>query len=52
MGDKGVGSVAYMPSVAMAQAADFANLPNKIGKVMEKIENVDKARGRGVFCQH
>jgi hypothetical protein len=41
-----------LTSVATAIAADFAILPNKIAKIMGKFENVDKAKSRGVFCQH
>jgi hypothetical protein len=33
-------------------AADFANLPNKIGTITEKIEKVQKAKSGGIFCQN
>jgi hypothetical protein len=39
-------------SVASAIAGVFANFPNKIAKITGKFEHVDKAKSRGVFCQH
>ena len=39
-------------SVATAIAGVFANFANKIGKITEKLEDVDKAKSRGVSCQH
>jgi len=39
-------------SVATAIAGVFANFTNKIGKITEELENVDKAKSRGVSCQH
>jgi hypothetical protein len=39
-------------SVATAIAGVFANFTNKIGKMTDKLENVDKAKSRGIFCQH
>jgi hypothetical protein len=39
-------------SVATAIAGVFANFANKIDKITEKLEDVDKAKCRGVSCQH
>jgi hypothetical protein len=39
-------------SVATAIAGVFANFTNKMGKITEKLEDVDKAKSRGVSCQH
>ena len=39
-------------SVASAIAGVFANFANKIAKITGKFEHVDKAKSRGVFCQH
>jgi hypothetical protein len=39
-------------SVATAIAGVFANFTNKIGKITGKLEDVDKAKSRGVSCQH
>ena len=39
-------------SIASAIAGVFANFPNKIAKIMKIFEHVDKAKSRGVFCQH
>jgi len=39
-------------SVATAIAGVFANFTNKIGKITDKLEDVDKAKSRGVSCQH
>ena len=39
-------------SVATAIAGVFANFANKTGKITEKLEDVDKAKSRGVSCQH
>ena len=41
-----------LTSVATAIAGVFANFTNKIGKMTDKLENVDKAKSQGVFCQH
>jgi hypothetical protein len=39
-------------SVVTAIAGVFAIFANKIDKITEKLEDVDKAKSRGVFCQH
>ena len=39
-------------SVVTAIAGVFANFSNEIGKITEKLEDVDKAKSRGVSCQH
>ena len=39
-------------SVATAIADVFANFANKIGKITEKLEDVDKVKSREVSCQH
>jgi hypothetical protein len=39
-------------SVATAIAGVFANFTNKIGRITEQLEDVDKAKSRGVSCQH
>jgi len=39
-------------SVATAIAGVFANLANKIGRIIEKLGDVDKAKSQGVSCQH
>ena len=39
-------------SVATAIAGVFANFTNEISKITEKLEDVDKAKSRGVSCQH
>jgi len=41
-----------MGSVATAIAGVFANFTNKIDKITEKLEDVDKAKSQGVSCQH
>jgi len=41
-----------LSSVATAIAGVFANFTNKIDKMTEKLEDVDKAKSRGVSCQH
>jgi hypothetical protein len=33
-------------------AGVFANFPNKTAEITGKFEEVDKAKGRGVFCQY
>jgi len=40
-----------MDSVATAIAGVFANFTNKIGKMTEELEDVDKAKSQGVSCQ-
>ena len=53
MGDHSFGSlVAVLYSVATAIAGVFANFTNKMGKITDKLEDVDKAKSRGVSCQH
>jgi len=42
----------HSSSVATAIAGVFANFTNKIGKITEELENVDKTKSRGVSCQH
>jgi hypothetical protein len=37
-------SSTFAPSVAAAQAGDFANFPNKIEIITENFENVEKAK--------
>jgi hypothetical protein len=39
-------------SVATAIAGVFANFKNKMGKITEELEDVDKAKSQGVSCQH
>jgi hypothetical protein len=39
-------------SVATTIASVFANFANKIDKITEKLEDVNKAKSRGVSCQH
>ena len=39
-------------SVATAIAGVFANFANKIDKIPEKLEDVDKAKSQGVSCQY
>ena len=39
-------------SVATAIAGVFANFPDKIAKIVEKFEDVDRAKSRGDFCQN
>jgi hypothetical protein len=39
-------------SVATVIAGVFANFTNKIDKITEKLEDVDKTKSRGVSCQH
>jgi hypothetical protein len=39
-------------SVATAIAGVFAIFANKIDKIIGKLEDVDKAKSRGVSCQH
>jgi hypothetical protein len=39
-------------SVATAIAGVFAIFANKIDEITEKLEDVDKAKSRGVSCQH
>ena len=41
-----------MCSVATAIAGVFDNFTSKIGKITEELEDVDKAKNRGVSCQH
>jgi hypothetical protein len=38
-------------SVAVTQAGVFANLWNKIGKILKIFEQLDYLRGRWVLCQ-
>jgi len=45
-------SLSSMDSVATAIAGVFANFTNKIGKITGKLKDVDKAKSRGVSCQH
>ena len=42
--------LATVHSVATVQTGVFANLSNEIAKITKKIENVDEAKIRGVFC--
>jgi hypothetical protein len=44
----------WMPvvSVATAIVGVFANFVNKIDKITEKLKDVNKAKSRGVSCQH
>jgi hypothetical protein len=39
-------------SVATAIAGVFAIFANKIDEITEKLEDVNKAKSRGVSCQH
>jgi hypothetical protein len=39
-------------SVVTAIAGVFANFANKIEKITDKLKDVDKAKSRGVSCQH
>ena len=41
-----------VPSVASAIAGVFATFTNKIAKIMKILEDIDKAKSQGVFCQH
>jgi hypothetical protein len=39
-------------SVATAIAGVFAIFANKIDKITDKLEDVDKVKSQGVSCQH
>jgi hypothetical protein len=41
----------HRPSVAVTQAGVFANLWNKIGKILKIFERLDYLRSQWVLCQ-
>ena len=38
--------------IVSARAGVFANFPNTIAEITGKLEDVEKAKGQGVFCQY